>query len=148
MILTRQGLPCLEDTAGANTKRGGYVLESASDSDPQLILLASGSEVAPTCEAASSLRAKGIRSRVVNLPCWELFESQSEEYRRSVLLPEVGARMAVEAGSPLGWERYVGMSGAVHGIDRFGASAPIKALTEKFGYTPGAIAAKAETLLG
>ena len=148
LILTRQGLPGLPDSASGGSARGGYVLESASDSDPQIILLATGSEVAPTCEAASILRGKGIRSRVVNLPCWELFDSQPQEYRSSVLLPEITARMAVEAGSPMGWERYTGLSGTVHGIDRFGASAPIKVLATEFGYTPEAIAKKAELLLG
>lgn len=148
LILTRQGLPILDDAAvGRDTERGAYVLESASDADPQLLLLATGSEVSTTCEAAKLLRADGIRIRVVNIPCWELFDQQNQSYKDEVLPPNVTKRLAVEAASPFGWERFVGIEGAIQGIDTFGASAPLKELAEKFGFTPEAIAAKARDLL-
>jgi len=148
LILTRQGLPILDDAAvGRDTERGAYVLESASDADPQLLLIATGSEVSTVCEAAKLLRADGIRIRVVNIPCWELFDQQSQSYKDEVLPPNVTKRLAVEAASPFGWERFVGSEGAIQGIDTFGASAPLKELAEKFGYTPEAIAARARDLL-
>jgi transketolase len=148
LILSRQGLPHLDDTGpGRGSERGGYVMESVSDSDPQLLLLATGSEVHVSCEAAKLLRQAGIRTRVINLPCWELFDAQPQEYRDSVLPPAVRKRLAVEAGRSLGWERYVGDEGLTHTLEGFGVSAPLGDLTKKFGFTAEAIAAKAKGLL-
>ena len=148
LILTRQGLPISEAAGyGKGSERGGYVVADASDADPELILLASGSEIPTVRAAADLLRAKGKRVRVVNLFCWELFDEQDAAYRDEVLPPTVTKRLAVEAAAPLGWERYVGSDGAVHGMMSFGASAPLKELAEKFGFTPEAIAEKAAALL-
>ena len=148
LLLTRQGLPIRDDTGlGHGAEHGGYVLEKEEgDGAPDIILIASGSEVSVTREAAQALRDKGSRPRVVSLPCWELFDRQDAAYRESVLPPGVSRRLAVEAASPFGWERYVGSEGAIHGIDGFGASAPIADLAEKYGYTSTQIAAAAQKL--
>jgi transketolase len=147
LILSRQNLPVLGATGlGRGTERGGYVIDDSSG-EPDLILLATGSEVSLALGAAKILRGKGTAVRVVNLPCWELFDAQPEAYRRSVLPPHVRKRLAVEAASPFGWERYVGTEGRVHGIDRFGASAPLQDLAEQFGFTPEAVAAAAARYL-
>lgn len=148
LLLTRQGLPIFDDTGlGKGAEKGGYVVEREEGGTAELILIATGSELA-TCRAAAELiRERGKRVRVVSLPCWELFESQPQSYRNEVLPPEVKARLAVEAGVSFGWERYVGDAGAVHGIDRFGASAPLKELAERFGFTAQHVASAAEALL-
>jgi transketolase len=117
--------------------RGGYVLVDGGD--PQVVLIASGSEVAIAVSAGEQLEADGVRARVVSMPCWELFEQQPQEYRDSVLPPAVRARIAIEQASALGWERYVGTEGAVIGMHTFGASAPLKSLLGKFGFTPEAV---------
>ena len=150
ILLSRQGLPIYDDTRiGQGSERGAYVLDrEEGDNGPDIILLASGSEVATTREAAGLLREQGIQARVVSMPCWEVFETQADDYRESVLPRAVTARVAVEAGSPFGWERYVGTDGVVVGMDRFGASAPIKDLAENFGFTAGNVATQARTLLG
>jgi transketolase len=109
-------------------------------------MIATGSEVAATIEAGRRLEGEGVAARVVSLPCWELFEEQPADYRDSVLPPEVDARIAVEAGVSLGWERWVG-DGAIVSIERFGASAPGTTILEKFGYTPENIASRAQALL-
>jgi len=148
LLLTRHNLPVLDrgDLAPAEMiRRGGYVLLDARE--PELILIAAGSEVHVTLGAARLLAREGRRVRVVNMASWELFDEQPEEYRRSVLPPKVSRRMSVEAGITLGWERYVGEHGIKHGIDRFGASAPWKVIAEKWGFTPEAIAQKARALL-
>jgi transketolase len=112
-----------------------------------VILIASGSEVSLAVEAHDKLIAEGIRSRVVSMPSWDIFEHQTQEYRDSVLPPAVKARVAVEQASTFGWERYVGTAGHVIGMRTFGASAPLKALQEKFGFEPDRVAAAAKELL-
>jgi transketolase len=151
LILTRQGLPVLDRRTfppADGLSRGAYILRDAERGKPDLILIASGSEVPMALEAADHLQQKGIAVRVVSMPSWELFEAQPEGYRQAVFPPEVEARVAVEAGSPLGWHRYVGSMGEVIGIDHFGASAPYKTLYEKFGLTASHVAEKALALLG
>jgi transketolase len=150
LVLTRQSLPVLFETrldASKTVARGGYVLVDSSG-EPNLILIASGSEVHLALEARDLLSRKGVGVRVVSMPSWELFEAQPESYRKSVLLPEVMARLAIEAAVPLGWERYVGAEGAMMGLDRFGASAPYRDLMEKLGFTAEAVAERALQLLG
>ena len=141
LLLTRQAVPVLGGTG--DVARGGYVLADA-DGPPDLVLIATGSEVSVALEARTQLLARGLKARVVSLPSWELFEGQPQEYRDTVLPPEVLCRVAVEAGVPQGWERYVGAFGAVVGIEnRFGASAPLKVMMEKYGFTAENVAAKA-----
>lgn len=138
LILSRQNLPTLDRTRYAPASglaRGGYVLAGGTGT-PAVLLLATGSEVALCLTAYEQLEAMGIRARVVSLPSWELFEEQSQDYRDEVLPPAVTARVAVEQASSFGWERYVGPSGAIVGMKTFGASAPLKALQRKFGFTP------------
>jgi transketolase len=142
LILTRQALPTLDRTKYAPASglaRGAYVLADADDKDPDVLLLATGSEVSLCINAHEQLNSEGIKSRVVSMPSWEIFEQQSGEYRDSVLPPSVKARVAVEQASTLGWERYVGSNGRIIGMHTFGASAPIKALQKKFGFTPDKI---------
>lgn len=149
IVLTRQNLPILPGTGDESlTRRGGYVIERESSAPAEIVLLATGSEVALALEASKLLREKGVRVRVVNMPCWDLFEEQPKEYRDSVLPPGVPARLAIEASSGLGWERYVGGSGAIHALSGFGASAPLADLARRFGFTPEAIARKALAILG
>ena len=146
LVLSRQGLPVLKaDTSGL--ARGAYVLSEAKGGQPQAILIGTGSEVALALEAQEILAGEGIPCRVVSMPCWELFEEQSQEYRGSVLPPSVTARVAVEAGSTLGWWRWVGDGGSVVGLDRFGASAPAEVSLEKFGFTPAHLAEEVKRLL-
>jgi transketolase len=139
LCLTRQGVPTLdrENFAPAEgLRRGAYVLtDFKAGKKPDIILIASGSEVHIAVEAAGKLQKKGFSSRVVSMPSWELFERQPEDYRDQVLPPAVSARVAIEAGIPQGWHRYVGRKGEVVGIDHFGASAPYKTVYEKFGMT-------------
>jgi transketolase len=148
LALTRQNLPILAEAAERareGVEKGAYIL---MDSDnPELILIATGSEVSATLEAGKSLQGKGRRVRVVSMPCWELFDEQPQEYRDSVLPPSVRKRLAVEAGVPMGWHKYVGLEGEIHGIERFGASAPAKDLAREFGFTPEKIAERAEGML-
>ncbi len=138
LALTRQNLPVLDRTVYApadGLRRGGYVLwESAAP--PALLLIATGSEVHITLEAATRLADEGLAVRVVSLPCWELFDAQPADYRAAVLPPAVRARVAVEAGIALGWERYIGPDGAMIGVPHFGASAPGDAVMAHFGFTP------------
>ncbi|HXQ14898.1 MAG TPA: transketolase [Caulobacteraceae bacterium] len=138
LVLSRQALPTQDRTRCApasDLARGAYVLADAEGGAPQVILIASGSEVSLCVEAQAGLAAGGVRARVVSMPSWELFESQPPGYREQVLPAAVTARVAVEAGSPLGWDRYVGPKGEVIGMRRFGASAPIKDLLPRFGFT-------------
>ena len=150
ILLSRQGLPIYDDTRlGQGSERGAYVLDrEEGDDGPAVILLASGSEVATAREAAGMLKEQGVAARVVSMPCWEIFEEQDKDYRESVLPRAITARVAVEAGCPFGWERYTGQDGVVIGMNRFGASAPIKELSENFGFTAENVAAQAKTLLG
>ncbi len=149
LALTRQGVPVLDRSRLApaeGLRRGAYIL-SDDDGTPDLILMASGSEVALIVEAAERLRPLGHRVRVVSMPSWELFEREPEDYRRAILPPAVTARVAVEAGRSLGWERYVGPHGRIIGLDRFGASAPGKVLFERFGFTVDHVVEVARKLL-
>ena len=148
LVLTRQGLPTLDrEQYGAveGAARGAYVLSDVDD--PQVILIGSGSEVQQALEAQGLLAEQGVAARVVSMPSWELFEEQSKEYRDSVLLPQVTARVAVEAAATLGWERHVGDRGIVIGLDRFGASAPYQEIYEHLGITGEAVAAAALQLV-
>jgi transketolase len=138
LILSRQPLPTLDRgrfAPAAGLARGGYVLADAPGGRPDLILLATGSELGLVVKAYEQLAGEGIHARVVSLPSWELFEAQDEAYRRSVLPPEITARVAVEMAAVLGWDRYVGPTGVVLGMHSFGASAPLVALLVKFGFT-------------
>ena len=128
--------------------RGAYVLADAPGGSPDVLLLASGSEVHLCVAAHETLLGKGIRSRVVSMPSWELFDDQPREYRDAVLPPAVTARVSVEQASAMGWDRYVGPNGRIIGMTTFGASAPLKALQKKFGFEPDLIAAAAEAVWG
>ncbi|MGN6556670.1 MAG: transketolase-like TK C-terminal-containing protein, partial [Solirubrobacterales bacterium] len=138
LVMTRQTVPVFDRSKYASAEgvqRGGYVLADPEDGDPELILIATGSEVQLAIGAHEQLKDDGIRSRVVSLPCWEIFEKQDENYRNEVLPPEIGARVAIEEGSTLGWERYVGREGAIMGMSTFGQSAPFKDVEAEFGFT-------------
>jgi transketolase len=151
LALSRQPLPTLDRSKYApasGVAHGAYVLADAPGGDPEVILIASGSEVSLAVSAHEKLLAEGIRSRVVSMPSWEVFDHQTEEYRDSVLPPNVKARVAVEQASTLGWERYVGSSGFVVGMKTFGASAPLKELQRKFGFEPDQVATAAKKQLG
>jgi transketolase len=150
LALTRQGLPVLarEGLGGAEgLHRGGYTLLDPGKEKPDLIMLGTGSEVHLALEAAHALDKRGLAVRVVSLPSWEIFESQSQSYRDSVLPPEVKVRIAIEAGVVQGWERYLGDRGVFLGMDRFGASAPYKRLYKEFGLTADRVVEKALIIL-
>jgi len=147
LALSRQPLPTLDRkkyAPAAGVAQGAYVLADAPGGNPQVILIASGSEVSLAVQAHEKLLAEGIRSRVVSMPSWEIFEQQPQAYRERVLPPDVKARVAVEQGSILGWDRYVGNSGRVIGMNTFGASAPLKELQKKFGFEPDQVVAAAK----
>ena len=150
LLFTRQKLPVLDRAKLApadGLARGAYILIEAEGGHPDIILIATGSEVHPTLAARELLAEQGVRARVVSMPSWELFERQPRSYREEVLPPEVTARLAVEAGVPQGWCSYVGDRGDVIGIERFGASAPYKVLWEKYGFTAENIVARALEVL-
>jgi transketolase len=150
LILSRQALPTLDRTKYAPASglaRGAYVLGDASEGNPELILMATGSEVSLAVEAHEKLRAEGVRSRVVSMPSWELFDHQDQSYRESVLPARVKARVAIEQASSFGWERYTGLEGAIIGMKTFGASAPLKELQKKFGFEPSRVVEVAKKLL-
>jgi transketolase len=145
--LTRQGLPIIDPAkhdAYANVSKGGYILEDAAN--PKLILIATGSEVSLCVDAAKKLNEEGIATRVVSLPSWRIFEEQSADYKASVLLSGV-PKLAVEAGAPLGWWKYVGLDGDVIGLERFGASAPGPKVLTELGFTADNVAARAKKLV-
>ena len=151
LILSRQSLPILDRSSLAPAEelvRGAYVLAEAEGGQPDIILIATGSEVHLALAARERLAERGVRARVVNMPSWELFDRQPESYRQAVLPPHVTARLAIEAGVSQGWHRYVGPAGDVMSIERFGASAPYKVLQEKFGFTAENVAKQALALLG
>jgi transketolase len=151
LVLSRQAMPILDRSQYApasGVARGAYVLADSPGGNPEVILIASGSEVSLAVHAHEKLVTEGIRSRVVSMPSWEIFDHQSQDYRDSVLPPSVKARVAVEQGSTFGWERYVGLSGRIIGMKTFGASAPLKELQRKFGFEPERVAAAARELLG
>ncbi|MGO9520132.1 MAG: transketolase-like TK C-terminal-containing protein, partial [Candidatus Korobacteraceae bacterium] len=151
LALSRQPMPTLDRSKYASASgvaKGAYVLADAEGGAPQVILIASGSEVSLAAQAHEKLKAQGIRSRVVSMPSWDIFERQPKEYRDSVLPPTVTARVAVEQASTFGWERYVGPNGRVIGMTTFGASAPFKELQKEFGFEPDHVAAAAKEQLG
>jgi len=147
--LTRQNVPILDRshvTEASQLAKGAYVLADFGKSKPDLILMASGSEVHLVYQAAVSLAAEGVNVRAVSFPSWELFEQQETDYRDSVLPPSVTSRLAVEAGSSLGWERYTGTQGKVLSMTGYGASAPFETLFEQFGFTVENVMALAKEL--
>lgn len=151
LALSRQPLPTLDRSKYAppsGVARGAYVLADAPGGNPEVILIATGSEVSLAVNAHETLVAEGIRSRVVSMPSWDIFEDQSQQYKDSVLPPYVKARIAIEQASTFGWERFVGTSGRVIGMKTFGASAPLKELQRKFGFEPEGVVAVAKELLG
>jgi len=150
LIFTRQDLPVLDRTEYAPAEmlqRGGYILWESAHGTPEVILIGTGSETHIALAAGKQLAAEGIGIRVVALPSWKLFDAQPKKYRETVLPLEVKARIAVEAGIKLGWERYVGLEGEIVGMEGFGASAPSQVLYEKFGITAEAIVQTAKGLL-
>jgi len=143
LILSRQALPTLDRSqlgAASGVAKGAYILADPGGGAPDAILLATGSEVHLAMAARDELEADGISTRVVSMPCWELFDRQPREYQDAVLPRAVQARVAIEQASTLGWDRYVGDGGAVIGMHTFGASAPLKQLLTKFGFTPERVA--------
>jgi transketolase len=153
LILTRQNLPtqiftASEDGSLPPVEKGAYALADFGDGQPELILMASGSEVSLVVKAAEQLAVSGINVRVVSFPCWELFSSQDAAYRESVLPAQVKARVAVEAGIGMGWERWTGDGGSIISIERFGASGPANILFEKFGFTVEHVVEEAGKVLG
>jgi transketolase len=150
LALSRQPLPTMDRSKYApasGVARGAYVLADPPGGNPEVILIASGSEVSLAVQAYEQLLAENIRSRVVSMPSWDIFEHQPPDYQDSVLPPAITARIAVEQGSTLGWERYVGREGRIIGMHTFGASAPLKELQKKFGFEPERIVAIAKELL-
>jgi transketolase len=151
LVLSRQPLPTLDRkkyAPASGVARGAYVLADPSRGNPEVILIASGSEVGLAVEAHEKLVAEGIRSRVVSMASWDIFEHQPQEYQDEVLPPHVTARVAVEQASTFGWERYIGRSGRMIGMKTFGASAPLKELQRKFGFEPNRVVTAAKELLG
>jgi transketolase len=149
LVLTRQALPTFDRTkfaSAAGVAKGAYVLADAGGT-PDVLLMASGSEVSLCVDAFEKLKAQGVKARVVSMPSWEIFEHQDADYIEEVLPPEVKARVAVEQASTFGWERYVGPAGKVIGMHTFGASAPLKELQKKFGFTPDAVVAAAQEVI-
>ena len=148
LVLSRQALPTFDRARygpASGVSKGAYVLADAEDGKPDVLLLATGSEVSLCVDAYEQLTKEGIRARVVSMPSWELFDHQSQEYQDSVLPPSVTSRVAVELASTLGWHRYTGLDGHIVGMKTFGASAPLKELKKKFGFTPDEVVAAAKT---
>jgi transketolase len=151
LVLTRQALPTLDRTkyaSAAGVAKGGYILADAPNGKPEVLLMASGSEVSLCVGAYEQLKKEGINARVISMASWELFELQSEEYRQSVIPPDVRARVSVEQASTFGWERFTGIDGVRLGMRTFGASAPLKELLKKFGFTVDNVVAAAKQQLG
>jgi len=150
LVLTRQALPTLDRSkyaAASGVAKGAYVLADAQGGKPQLILIGTGSELSLCVEAYEKLTAEGVHARVVSMPSPDIFEQQDQAYRNSVLPPDVRARVSVEAGSTFGWERYVGLDGAIIGMTTFGASAPAKDLFKKYGFTTDHVIQAAKDVL-
>ncbi len=151
LVLSRQPLPTFDRTrfaSAAGVARGAYVMADAESGKPEVILIGTGSEVAVCAEVYETLKQDGIPARVVSMPSWELFEQQDQAYRDSVLPPDITARVSVEEGSVIGWDRYVGTTGATIGMHTFGSSAPINDLLTKFGFTPEKVLAAAKEQIG
>jgi transketolase len=150
LILTRQAVPTIDRArygAASGVSRGAYILADAADGKPDVLIIATGSEVALCLEAYEKLKAEGIKARVVSMPSWELFDDQPQDYRDSVLPPTVRARVSVEQASTFGWAKYVGDTGYSIGMRSFGASAPLKQLQHKFGFTLDNVVAMAREQL-
>ena len=150
LVFSRQKVPTLDRerfAAADGLRRGAYVLQDAKDGRPELILIATGAETGLVVAAAEKLAGEGIAVRVVSMPCWSLFDAQTQAYRDEVLPPSVPARLAVEAGSPQGWHRYVGDRGDVLGVDRFGASAPGDEMLAQYGFSVDNVCKRARALL-
>jgi transketolase len=150
LILTRQAVPTLDRAKYASAEgvaRGAYILADADDGKPQVILMATGSEVSLCVDAYEKLKQEGIRARVVSMPSWDLFEHQDQAYRERVLPAAITARVAVEQASTFGWAQYVGSEGRIIGMHTFGASAPLKDVQKKFGFTPDAVIQAARELV-
>jgi transketolase len=151
LALSRQPLPTFDRrkyAPASGLARGAYVMAESPGGTPQIVLIASGSEVSLAVDAYEALTSQGVRARIVSMPSWDIFEAQPQSYRREVLPPEVKARVAIEQGSVLGWDRYVGPEGRVIGMKTFGASAPLKELQRKFGFEPERVVSVANELLG
>jgi transketolase len=150
LVLTRQNLHVIDRTKMASAEsllKGGYVLQDAPSGRPDVILMATGSEVALIVAAGDLLAGKGIKARLVSMPSWELFRRQPEDYRQAVLPPDVEARLAVEAGVSFGWREWIGEKGSLVCLDHFGASAPGGTLFKEFGFTPENVTAAALDML-
>ncbi|MBZ9519888.1 transketolase [Bacillus sp. FSL M8-0256] len=150
LVLTRQNLPTIDqapEKAYEGVEKGGYVVVEAADAQPEALLLASGSEVGLAIEAQKALEKEGIRASVVSLPAWDRFDQQSDEYKESVLPKAVRARIAIEMGASLGWERYTGLDGDIIAIDKFGASAPGETIIEKYGFTVSNVVSRVKAKL-
>ena len=145
----RQALPVLANGPAnlAGAIRGAYIIAGADSADPDLLLIATGSEVSVAIDAQEILAGQGVTARVISLPSWEVFEEQPQDYKDQVMPPAVKARVSIEAGASLGWHKYVGDEGKVIAIDRFGASAPGEVVMTKFGFTPEAVAKQALSLV-
>jgi transketolase len=151
LVLTRQALPTLDRSIYASASgvaKGAYIVADPPNGQPEVILLATGSEVSLCVEAYEVLKAEGVKARVVSMPSWELFEHQPLSYRDEVLPPHITARVSVEQASTFGWRRYIGSTGVAIGMKNFGASAPLKELVKKFGFTVENVVAQAKEQLG
>jgi transketolase len=149
-VLTRQAVPTLDRAkyaAASGVEKGAYILADAPDAKPEVVLMATGSELTLCVQAYEQLTAEGIRARVVSMPSWELFDQQPREYRETVLPPEVTARVSVEQATVFGWDRYVGPYGRSIGMHTFGASAPLKELQKKFGFLPATVVTAAKEVI-
>jgi transketolase len=146
LVLTRQPVPTFDRSKygpASGVAKGAYILADTADGKPDVILMGTGSEVSLCVEAYEQLKSQGIKARVVSMPSWDLFERQDEAYRKQLLPPEVKARVSVEMAATFGWSRYLGPTGVAIGMHRFGASAPIKDLLKKFGFTTEKVVAAA-----
>jgi transketolase len=147
LVLTRQDLP-LYEKSGLEALKGGYIISDCDKATPDVLLMASGSEVEPCVAAQALLKEEGIAARVISMPSFELYDQQSDEYKESVMPKAVRARVAVEAAATFGWHKYVGLDGEVIGLDHFGASAPYKLLFKEYGFTAENVAATAKKVIG
>jgi len=150
LVLSRQAMPTLDRSKYASASgvaKGAYVLADAPGGKPDVILMGTGSELFLCVDAYERLKAEGINARVVSMPSWEVFEQQDQAYKNSVLPPNVTARVSVEMAATLGWERYVGPKGQMIGMHRFGASAPLKDLLKKFGFSAETVVAAARQVI-
>jgi transketolase len=151
IVLSRQAVPTFDRSkygAASGVAQGAYILADAPDGKPEVILIGTGTEVSLCISAYEQLKTEGVKARVVSIPSWNLFDHQSDGYKAKVLPPDVKARVAVEQAAPFGWSQYVGPTGIVVGMRRFGASAPIKDLQKKFGFTTENVVAAARKAMG